>query len=124
MENAGPGTLAIDMTTSDPDLAEKLWQHGREVLQRFPPKTEALVLRMLRKDGPVARAGLKEWDAVAAADGKPTRLSAELLRIVRSKRPGETLKLTVIRPDGAGVRDVEVRLGELEVGWPEAKDAQ
>jgi len=100
---------------------EELWQHGREVLQRFPPKTEALVLRMIRKDGPAARAGLKEWDAVAAADGKPTRLSTDLLRIVRSKKAGETLKLTVIGPDGAGTRQVEVRLGKLEVAWPEAK---
>lgn len=28
LENAGPGTLAIDMTTSDPGLAGKLWQKG------------------------------------------------------------------------------------------------
>ncbi|WDP90048.1 MAG: NAD(P)-dependent oxidoreductase [Desulfobacter sp.] len=30
LENAGQGTLAIDMTTSDPALAEKIWQQGRE----------------------------------------------------------------------------------------------
>ncbi len=30
LENARPGTIAVDMTTSDPGLAGKLWNHGRE----------------------------------------------------------------------------------------------
>lgn len=30
LENAPAGSLAIDMTTSDPVLAEKLWQDGRQ----------------------------------------------------------------------------------------------
>lgn len=30
LENAASGTLAIDMTTSDPKLAETLWQSGQE----------------------------------------------------------------------------------------------
>ncbi len=30
LENARSGALAIDMTTSDPALAQKLWQHGRQ----------------------------------------------------------------------------------------------
>ncbi|MCG8553153.1 MAG: NAD(P)-dependent oxidoreductase [Desulfobacterales bacterium] len=30
LENARPGALAIDMTTSDPALAIKLWQHGQQ----------------------------------------------------------------------------------------------
>ncbi len=30
LENAAPGTLVIDMTTSDPMLARQLWQTGRE----------------------------------------------------------------------------------------------
>ncbi len=30
LENASPGTIAIDMTTSDPELAKRLWQSGKE----------------------------------------------------------------------------------------------
>jgi S1-C subfamily serine protease len=103
---------------------EELWQHTHDVLKRFPPRTEALVLRQVQPDGPAARAGLKEWDAITAADGQRVRLTAELLRIVRAKKPGETLKLDVLAPDGAGTRQVEVQLGRLEVGWPEAREAE
>ena len=98
---------------------EELWQHDRPVLDRFPPRTEALVFRAIQKDGPAARAALKEWDAVTAADGKKVRLSGELLRIIRSKQPGETVKLSILGPDGTGTREVDVRLGKLEVGWPD-----
>jgi len=99
---------------------EELWQHGDSVLGRFPPRTEALVFRTIEKDGPTARAGLKEWDAVIAADGQKVRLSGELLRIIRAKQPGEELKLTILGPDGTGTREVTIRLGTLEVGWPGA----
>ncbi len=30
LENAKPGTIAVDMTTSDPGLAERLWQAAKE----------------------------------------------------------------------------------------------
>lgn len=99
---------------------EELWQHNHDVLKRFPPQTEALVLRQIQKDGPAARAGLKEWDAITAADGQRVRLSGELLRIVRAKKPGEKVKLDILGPDGTGTRQVEIRLGCLETGWPEA----
>jgi len=103
---------------------EELWQHTHDVLKRFPPRTEALVLRQIQKDGPAARAGLKEWDAITAADGHRVRLTAELLRIVRAKKPGETLKLDILGPDGTGARQLEVRLGCLEAGWPQAAPSE
>jgi len=99
---------------------EELWQHGPDVLKRFPPRTEGLVVRAMRPDGPAARTGLKEWDLIVAADGQKVRFSGELLRIVRGKHPGETLKLSILGPDGTDSREVVVGLGTLEVGWPES----
>lgn len=99
---------------------EETWQQQRDFLDRFPPRTEGLVVRILQKDKPAARAGLKQWDVITAAEGKRVRLGGELLRIIRGKKPGESLKLTVLRPDGAGTYEPEVQLGKLEVGWPEA----
>jgi len=99
---------------------EELWQHGGDVLKRFPPSTEGLVLRGIQPNGPAARAGLKEWDLVTAADGQKVRVLAELIRIIRAKKSSETIKLTILGPDGTGTREAAVRLGRLEVAWPDA----
>ncbi len=98
---------------------EETWQQHRNFLDRFPPRTEGLVVKILNKDRAAARAGLKQWDLIIAADGHDVRLCGELLRIIRAKKPGESVKLTVTRPDGAGTYEADVPLGKLEVGWPQ-----
>lgn len=98
---------------------EETWQQQRDFLDRFPPRTEGLVVKVLQADGPAARAGLKQWDLIVEAEGQAVRLPDELLRIVRSKKPGEALSLGVLGPDGTGKRQVAVTLGRLEAAWPE-----
>ncbi len=113
--------VAARKTASTPGIGmavEETWQQDHKLLDRFPPRTEGLVVKILHADRPAARAGLKQWDVITAADGKRVRLSDELLRIVRAKKPGETLTLTVLGPDGTGTREVTLALGRLEVGWP------
>jgi len=108
-------------TAATPTLGaavEEPWQQGRDVLDRFPPRTEGVLLKILQKDKPADRAKLKQWDLITAADGKQVRVSADLLRMVRSKQPGESIKLSVTHPDGSGTEDVNVKLGKLEVAWP------
>jgi hypothetical protein len=56
---------------------------------------------------------------ITAAADRPLRLTDELLRIVRGRKPGERLKLTILGPDGTGTREISVRLGKLEAAWPE-----
>jgi serine protease Do len=99
---------------------EETWQQQQEVLKRFPPRTEGLVVRLLQGDGPAARAGVRQWDVIIQADGKTVRLPDELLRLVRAKAPGDSLNLTLLSPDGAGIRKATVRLGALEVAWSRA----
>jgi S1-C subfamily serine protease len=96
---------------------EETWQQQREVLDRFPPRTEGLVVRILQKDGPAARGGLQQWDVITGADGRQTRLPDDLLRAIRLKQPGQSLSLTVLKPDGAGETQKTVTLGRLEVAW-------
>jgi len=102
---------------------EETWQQQRDFLNRFPPQTEGLVVKVLQADGPAARAGLKQWDLIVEAEGQAVRLPDELLRIVRGKKPGEPLSLVVLGPDGTGKRRVTVTLGRLEAAWPEARPA-
>ncbi len=114
--------VAARRSASTPALGmavEETWQQDRKLLDRFPPRTEGLVVKILHADRPAARAGLKQWDLITSAEGKPVRLSDELLRIVRGKQPGETLALSVLGPDGTGSREVTLTLGKLEVGWPQ-----
>ena len=108
-------------TTATPSLGlfgEELWTQDRKTIDRYPPKTEGLVIKALVPDGPAARAALKESDMIIAADGKRVRLTADLLRIVIGKQPGQPLELTILRPDGAGQTKATVNLGKLEVAWP------
>jgi S1-C subfamily serine protease len=122
--SAGRRLLETQRHAATPTLGgafEETWQQQRDFLDRFPPRTEGLVVRTLRDDGPVARAGLKQWDVILEADGKPVRLPDELLRIVFAKKPGDGLPLTVLGPDGTGVRKTTVQLGTAEVAWSEKK---
>jgi len=118
--------LKSGRTTATPTMGaaiEETWQQQRDFLDRFPPRTEGLVVKILKSDGPAVRAGLKQWDVITTADDQPVQLSGELLRIIRGKQPGDSLKLSVLGPDGTGRREVTVRLGKLEIGWPEPKAA-
>ncbi|MEU8139656.1 S1C family serine protease [Streptodolium elevatio] len=53
----------------------------------------------VRPGGPAARAGLQPGDIVTAVDGKRVAEANELIVLVRSKSPGDTVTLTVKRGD-------------------------
>jgi putative serine protease PepD len=60
--------------------------------------------------GAAAKAGVKSGDVITAVDGNQLSSSSELLSVLRSKAPGDTVKLTVQDP-GGGTHDVTVTLG-------------
>ncbi|MBP3359434.1 MAG: trypsin-like peptidase domain-containing protein [Clostridia bacterium] len=57
-----------------------------------------------------AEAGLKEGDMISKVDGKPVKTSTELNEIRDQKKPGDTLKFTIMR-DGE-LFDIDVKLME------------
>jgi len=61
---------------------------------------------------PADEAGLKDGDVIVSVDGAPVKDTAELIRTVSSRRPGETVSLGVIR-DGKDMK-IKVRLGDRE----------
>ena len=106
-------------STPNPGMAvEETWQQDRKTLERFPPRTEGLVVKVLEKDRPAERAGLKQFDVILAVDGQRVSLTEQFVRLIRQKQPGQAVKLTVLGPDGTGTREVTLTLGRLEVGWP------
>ena len=60
--------------------------------------------------GPGDLAGIRPGDVIVSIDGRPVTDPDELIVVVRSKAPGDTVVLGVRR--GSGVEDVSVVLGE------------
>ena len=64
---------------------------------------------------PAAAAGIRAGDVITAIAGRSTPTGADLLSVLAGKRPGETVTVRVMAPDGT-VRQVSVKLGELRAG--------
>jgi len=64
------------------------------------------------KDSPAAAAGLREGDLVRQADGSPAQSRGKLMRMVKGKEVGSTLRLVISR-DGK-LKEVSIPLREKE----------
>lgn len=108
--------MGIEMQTLIPRYAEAL---------EMPVDRGVLVGRLVR-GGPADQAGVRGGrerviigntrlvvggDTIVEADGRPVSSTEELQRILRTKRPGETLRITVVRNGGAR-KPLTVRLAE------------
>ncbi|MCH5373209.1 MAG: S1C family serine protease [Planctomycetes bacterium] len=127
--NVAPSTAVRQLLQSDRNAAsttigafvDEIWLLSRDELRRYPSGCEGVVVQAVNPDGPAARAEILKGDVIIACQGKPFRFRDDFVRSFRQRNPGDAIELTVLRPDGAGVRNVSVQLGRLEVGWPEAK---
>ena len=66
----------------------------------------------LVKGGPAERAGLRPGDIITTFDGKPVASPTDLLAMIRSRAPGDKVKITYQR--GGKESTVEVTLGETD----------
>lgn len=73
-------------------------------------------LRVLKviAGSPAAKAGITVHSKLLAIDGRRVATASGVKRLLLSRRPGETLTLT-IQPSGGAKRDVPIVLGELAV---------
>ncbi len=99
---------------------DELWEHDPGFIRSFPAGTEGLVVRMPAKDSPAARADLRELDCITAVDGKAVRYRDQVVGAMRAKKPGETIRFSVLRK-GEAARTVEVVLSCLEKDWQAGK---
>lgn len=67
-------------------------------------------LTTITKDGPSDKAGLKDGDVVKKVEGKPLENYAALLTEIRSRRPDDKLKVSIVR--GEEKLELTVKLGD------------
>lgn len=61
------------------------------------PKDAGVFVGKVEKDSPAAKAGLQVADIVTSADGEPIGSTRDLVRAVRRKKEGETVKIELLR---------------------------
>src|SRR5262245_11842863 len=83
------------------------------------PDTNGVLISEVTEDGPGDKAGLRKEDIVRKIDGDVIKDNQDLLARVASHRPGETVRLDVIR-DGSPVK-VDVTLGNRPLRFDEAR---
>ena len=65
------------------------------------------------------QAGLKKGQVIVAADKQKLRYRDQFLRLLRKKKPGQAIELTLFDPQESNQRMVTVTMGRLEVQWPQ-----
>ena len=91
-----------------------------EIAERFNlPVREGVIVRTVDPNAPAGRAGLQPGDIIVSIDGAPTATASELLRILRDRKPGDTIRVGVVRLDEngrlAGRTTVAIQLAAVPV---------
>jgi serine protease Do len=72
------------------------------------PDNNGVIVAGVTPKGPAAEAGLQRNDLIRKIDGNPVKDNQELLAMIASRKPGETVKLEIVR---AGVtKTIDVKL--------------
>jgi serine protease Do len=95
--------LGINYTDNDDQLASRF---------NLPVK-EGVIVTGVEDGSPAAKAGLRDGDIITQIDGTPVTQGADLRKVMRQHKPGDTVRLTVLRPGGR--RTVEVKLSEISI---------
>lgn len=93
---------------------EELWEQPWDFLKRFPRRTEGLVVRQLKQRGPADDAGLKEMQVILAVNDRPVTHRDAFLALVRDAKPGDEMKLTILKADSVKRYTVTLKPQRLE----------
>ncbi|MBW8305232.1 MAG: Do family serine endopeptidase [Brevundimonas sp.] len=119
-ESIKRGYLGAQIGTLSEDMRESLG---------LPDDFEAAYINEVTPDAPAERAGLRNGDIVVSLNGEKVETSTELTRLVGAARPGDILRLEVLREGRR--QTIEVRSGtrpadinaQADTAAPEADEA-
>ncbi len=88
------------------------------------PKEAGVFVGTVEKDSPAAKAGLQVGDIVTSADGEKVERKRDLVRTIRRKKEGDTVKIELVRDRAAKTltvtvaerEDSRVRVGDFGPG--------
>ena len=78
---------------------EEIWEQPGDFLKKYPNKTQGLVIHKIASDSPLKTTDLKDGQVIIAVNDKPISLRDELLIAIRKTKPGQSLKLTYLKPN-------------------------
>jgi membrane-associated protease RseP (regulator of RpoE activity) len=78
------------------------------------PKQAGVLVGTVEKDSPAAKAGLQVGDIVTSADGETVERRRDLVRAIRRKKEGDTVRIELVRDRAA--KTVTVTVAEREDG--------
>jgi serine protease Do len=95
--------VGVNLDDLDPEVARQY---------RLPISSGAIITAVAA-DSPGGAAGLRPGDVITRIDTTNITSSGDLLRVLRSRRPGDTVRLTVARYPDFRTTTISVRLGEM-----------
>jgi serine protease Do len=95
--------LGVEYRDVEPEMAEQFRLSARE----------GIIVVSVSPDTPAERAGIQRGDIITAIDETPIKQGGDLRRILRDRRPGDNVRVTVVRM-GGGTRTLTAELAEEE----------
>ena len=96
--------LGIVFSDVDADLAAQF---------RLPVR-EGVLVTDVGRGTPAAAGGLREQDIITRINETPVAMGGDVRRVLRSLKPGDTVRLTVVRPPNGTRATLNVRLGKYQ----------
>jgi serine protease Do len=94
--------LGVEYRDVEPEMAEQFRLAVRE----------GIVVAAVDPDAPADRAGIQRGDIITRIDDTPIKQSGDLRRVLRDRRPGDSVRVTVVRA-GDGTKTMTAQLTEF-----------
>jgi predicted metalloprotease with PDZ domain len=104
-QNSAHAVMEVEPVTFPLPAADIVWAVGYEDLEaskvrlgvRIESADGGVLINDVTSESAAARAGLREGDLIVSFDGEPVRRPVDLIRLVRSHRPGDRATLSITR---------------------------